>query len=112
MLKQQERYRIAAGCRLLELAPSSYYYCPVEKDEQDMQTAIEEIAGKYTTYGSRRIAQELRRSPYRLQVNRKRVQRLMGQMGLLAAVKQRKQGTTNSQHPYPRYPNLVKDLQN
>lgn len=111
MLKHQEEYPIAAGCRLLELAPSSYYYCPVEKDEQGMQAAIEEIAGRFSTYGSRRIAQELRRHPYRLLANRKRVQRLMGHMGLLVAVKPRKQSATNSQHPYPRYPNLIKDLQ-
>ena len=96
---------------MLELATSSYYYRPVEKDERDVQVAIEEIAGQFPTYGSRRIAQELRRSPYRLQVNRKRAQRLMGQMGLLIRAKPRKQSTTNSQHPYPRYPNLIKDLQ-
>ena len=39
--------------------------------------------------------------------NRKRVQRLMRELGLLRPVKRRVRRTTNSQHPWPRYPNLV-----
>ena len=34
----------------------------------------------------------------------------MAAKGLLRPVKRRKRRTTNSQHPYPRYPNLVKGL--
>lgn len=44
-------------------------------------------------------------------VNRKRARRIMAAKKLLRPVKRRKRRTTDSQHPYPRYPNLVKELQ-
>jgi putative transposase len=72
--------------------------------------AMHEIAGQFPTYGKRRMTHQLRRPPYQLVVNHKRVQRLMGQEGLLQPRKRIKCRTTNSQHPYPRYTNLVKDL--
>ena len=40
----------------------------------------------------------------------KRVRRLMGAMGLTGHAPPRRCRTTNSDHPYPRYPNLVADL--
>jgi len=83
----------------------------VEVDEADVEAAIEAIAGQFPTYGTRRIAQQIRRPPYQLSVNRKRVKRIMAQKGLLKPVKKRKRRTTNSEHPYPRYPNLVKGLE-
>jgi transposase InsO family protein len=52
----------------------------------------------------------MRRKPYQLVVNHKRIQRLMRAEGLLQPVKRRTCRTTNSVHPYPRYPNRVKDL--
>jgi transposase InsO family protein len=54
---------------------------------------------------------QLRRRPYGYGVNRKQIQRLARQEGLLRPVKRRKTRTTNSQHPYPRYENLVKNLE-
>lgn len=53
---------------------------------------------------------QLRRKPYSYRVNRKRIQRLARKFGLLKPVKRRKTRTTDSQHPYPRYENLVKNL--
>ena len=44
-------------------------------------------------------------------VNRKHIQRLARRLGLLRPVKRWKKRTTNSQHPYPRYENLVKNLE-
>ena len=111
MLHQEESYPVQAGCGLLGLAPSTYYYQPVLSDESELETAIEAIAGQYPTYGTRRVTHQLRRAPYCLQVNRKRVQRVMRQKDLLRPVKRRKKRTTDSQHPYPRYPNLVKQLE-
>jgi transposase InsO family protein len=58
----------------------------------------------------RRVTHQLRRSPHEMGVNRKRVRRIMAQKGLLRPVKRSKKRTTDSEHPYPRYPNLVKDL--
>jgi putative transposase len=110
MLNQEESYPVGAACDLLELPRSTFYYRPVVADESVLETAIEEIAGQYPTYGTRRVTHQLRRTPYQMQVNRKHVRRIMAQKGLLRLQKRRKKRTTDSEHPYPRYSNLVKDL--
>ena len=106
-----EGYPIKAGCELLDLPRSSYYYPPVQADESAVEDAIDEIAGQFPTYGTRRVMHQLRRPPYEMQVNRKRVRRIMAQKGQLRPVKRSKKRTTDSEHPYPRYPNLVKELE-
>ena len=111
MLSEQEDYPVSVVCELLELSPSTYYYRPVESDGSELEAAIDEIAGQFPIYGTRRITNQLRRPPYRLTVNRKRVRRIMAEKELLRPVKRRKRRTTDSQHPYPRYPNLVKELE-
>lgn len=111
LLHDREGYPIKTGCELLDLPRSSYYYPPVQVDECAVEAAIDEIAGRFPTYGTRRIAHQLRRSPHEMQVNRKRVRRIMAQKGLLRPVKRSKKRTTDSDHPYPRYPNLVKELE-
>ena len=107
----KESYPVSMACDILGLAPSSYYYLAVGMDEHELETAIEEIAGQFPTYGTRRVTQQLRRPPYKITVNRKRVRRIMAEKKLLRPVKKRKRRTTDSQHPYPRYPNLVKGLE-
>jgi transposase InsO family protein len=109
-MNEQEGYPIRAGCELLELSRSTYYYPPMPVDESALETAIDEIAGEFPTYGSRRVTHQLRRAPHEMRVNRKRVRRIMAQKELLRPVKRVKKHTTDSNHPYPRYPNLVKDL--
>jgi len=98
-------------CDVVELPRSSYYYQAVEVNESELESAIDEIASRFPTYGTRRIAQQLRRKPYEMLVNRKRARRIMVAKKLLRTVKKRKRRTTDSQHPYPRYPNLVKTLE-
>lgn len=81
MFHERESYPVAKLCRLLGLPRGSYYRHGVEPDEQELRGAMEIVCGQFITYGSRRVTRELRRAPYRLTVNRKRIQRLMGQMG-------------------------------
>ena len=107
----QEGYSIRVACEVAELSRSSYYYRASEVEEGKLETAIQEIAGQFPTYGTRRVTHQLRRMPYQIHVNRKRVQRIMAQKKLLRPVKRSKKRTTDSQHPYPRYRNLVKDLE-
>ena len=111
MLSQKEGYPVAAACELLELPRSSHYYQPIQVDESEMEEKIEEIAEQFPTYGTRRITHQLRRPPNEMRVNRKRVHRIMAKKKLLLPVKGRKCRTTDSKHTYPRYPNLVKDLE-
>lgn len=98
---------VQAACEVLGLAHSTYYYRTQRQDESRLCTDLEQAAGQYPIYGSRRLTHQLRRTPYNYRINRKRIQRLMRQKGLLRPVKRAKCRTTNSQHPYPRYPNLV-----
>ena len=110
MLHEGDGYPVSSACELLELPHSTYYYRPVEVDECELEAAIEEIARQFSAYGTRRVSEQLRRSPYEMRVNRKRVWRIMAKKKLLRITKRRKRRTTDSQHPYPRYPNLVKEL--
>ena len=110
MLKEQE-YPLSVICDVLNMGRSTYYYKRVDQDESDLEEAIETVTGKYTKYGTRRVSQELRRAPYQMVVNRKRIQRKMRENGQLVPQKRQNRYTTNSNHPYPRYPNLVKDLE-
>lgn len=111
-LVAEHHYNVRQVCEFLELSPSSYYYQskPV-MDEEALEAAVRNIAGQYPTYGTRRITHQLRRPPYEYRVNRKRIQRIVRKNGLLRTVKRHKIRTTDSQHPYPRYENLVKGLE-
>ena len=103
-------YPVTVVCDVLECARSSYYHRPTEQPEEaELKEAIKAVAAEWPTYGYRRITAQLRRQD-RL-VNHKRVQRLMRLMGIQAKTKRKKRRTTNSEHDFPRYPNLVLGLE-
>jgi transposase InsO family protein len=110
MLAEEYAYPIRETCKLVGLSVSTYYYTSQAVDNSQLQGDLEVVLGEFPRYGTRRATHQLRRPPYSYQVNRKRVQRLMRQKGWLQPVKRYKYRTTNSDHPYPRYANLVKDL--
>jgi Transposase and inactivated derivatives len=98
-------------CRVLGVARSSYYHqASAKPDEAAIRQALEREASAYPTYGSRRLTVQLRRSADGWRINRKRIQRLMRRLGLIRPRKRRPPRTTNSQHGFRRYPNLVKTL--
>jgi len=94
---------------LVGCSRSSYYHQAKEPDETEIKAAIKDAAGEWPTYGYRRITAQLRRQGW--VVNRKRVRRLMQEMDIKAKIKRRSCRTTNSDHPFPRYPNLVQELE-
>jgi transposase InsO family protein len=102
---------VKVACQIVGLAHSTFYYQLQPEDESGLCTDLDQEAGRHPTYGSRRLTHQLRRGPYHYRVNRKHIQRLMRKKGLLRPVKRRKCRTTNSEHPYPRYPNLVAGLE-
>lgn len=96
----------------MKLPRSSYYYTPTvsvwkEKQDADLRDRIEQIVCEFAGYGYRRVTKQLHREG--VQVNHKKVLRIMHESSLLCAVKHSYKRTTNSQHPYPRYPNLLRD---
>jgi len=110
-LHEWYQYPISQACELASLPHSTFHYHSHKADESQLVADLKEVTGQYVTYGTRRVRSQLRRSPYGYRINRKRVQRIMRQKELLRPVKHRKCRTTDSDHPYPRYANLVKDLE-
>lgn len=103
-----QEYPISRVCAVLDCARSTYYHQRLEPDEQAVRHLVEEVAAAYPRYGYRRITHQLRRQGQ--VINHKRVQRILGELGLQARRKSQRKATTNSAHAYPRYPNLVEHL--
>lgn len=105
-------YPLTVVCRVLEAPRSSVYarqrVVPSPADSE-LRAHIERIAGQWPTYGYRRVTAQLQREGAGA-VNGKRVRCLMGELGLTGHAPRRRCRTTNSDHPYPRYPNLVTGL--
>lgn len=102
-------YPTRTVCRVLKVTPSSHYYRPVGRDEAALRVAIEELTGRWPTYGYRRITVELKRVGWR--VNHKRVARLMAEMGVQVKRKRAGRHTTDNDPDWPRFPNLVRDVE-
>jgi transposase InsO family protein len=110
-LKEWYGYSIQEGCQLLDLPRSSYYYVSHKADESQLEQDLKTVAGELPRYGSRRLCQQLQREPYGYSIGRYRIRRLMRQHHLLRKVRHKRFSTTNSDHAYPRYANLVKGLE-
>lgn len=110
-LVNQWGYSVRQACDFLDLAHNSYYYQKKERPNPQLEADLKLVAGQHPTYGTRRLMHQLRRKPYGYRVNRKQIQRLARKLVLLRPVKRFKTRTTDSQHPYPRYENLVKELE-
>jgi len=97
-------------CRLLSLSRSSVYYRPVDVSEDDLRLmkAIDEIHLEQPFRGSRRIRDELVDRGVTAKINRKKVQRLMQQMGLVALYPKKKTSVPGKGHKI--YPYLLKGL--
>ena len=104
-----EQLSVRRQCELIGLNRSSYYYRPVvvDNEEQQLMNLIDEQYTKTPFYGSRRISAWLKSQGY--QVNRKRVSRLMHQMGLKAIYPEKKTGGKGRAHRI--YPYLLNDIE-
>jgi transposase InsO family protein len=97
-------------CRATGWPRSSLYHKvapPV--DARRLRQALRRLAGRWPTYGYRRLTALLRREGYK--VNHKRVRRLMAEMGVGGKAPARRRRTTDSRHDFPRYSNLVEHLE-
>jgi putative transposase len=98
---------------MIGLATSTYYYKPKrsrqERDrvDADLRDQIEFVQTEYRCWGYRTVRAHLRRH-YGLQVNHKRIRRVMRKYDLLRRIRQRFIRTTDSDHSYRVYPNLLK----
>ena len=108
LLHAEQRYPLQLLCEVLDYPRSSFYYRAHPRDDTAARAAIAEAQAQWPTYGYRRITVEASRG--RVPLNSKRVRRLRRLMKLQRKIKAKKRRTTNSQHTFPRYPNLVQGL--
>jgi len=95
--------------QLLDISRSHFYYQPASVSVDDIRVMglMDKIFTDRPFYGSRRILQDLKQD-YQEQVNRKRVIRLMQEMGLEAIYPKKRITIPNLQHF--KYPYLLKNL--
>lgn len=103
-----EQYPKAVMCRVLGVSRSNLYRRSSMVPDEKLDAAMKDICAEFPCYGYRRVTAELRKQGWT--INRKRVARLMKTMGWQANKVVRKRRTTNSEHSFPRYPNLVEFL--
>lgn len=108
MIKGNQRIPVSCQCQLLAVPRSSVYARAWETSAADLilMRQLDELYLKWPFYGSRRLCEELRQRGVR--VNRKRVRRLMRQMGLRAVYP--KPRTSQPGRGHKIYPYLLNGL--
>jgi len=108
MIDRTHSLPVTQQCQLLDLARSSVYYQPTGVSDEDLRLMrrIDEMHLQRPFYGSRRIRDWLQDEGF--PVNRKRVQRLMRQMGIMALYP--KANTSRPGKGHKIYPYLLRGL--
>jgi len=108
MIDRMHSLPVTRQCQLLDLNRSSVYYQPVGVSDEDLRLMrlIDEIHLNRPFYGSRRVRDNLEDLGHT--VNRKKVQRLMRQMGIAALYP--KANTSRPGKGHKIYPYLLKGL--
>jgi transposase InsO family protein len=112
MEEEEERgvLSVSEMCQLLSLSRRGFYRLDLDAAQQDLalRDRIQGVALEWPAYGYRRVTAELKRQG--VLVNGKRILRLMRQDNLLCIRKRPFVKTTNSNHGFPIYPNLLPEL--
>ena len=107
--RHETRISIARQCELLSVSRSTVYYrpAPTNVEDAELRTQIDEIYTEMPFYGSRKIARELSHRNG-IKVNRKRVQRLMREMGIQAIHPGPRTSIPNVEHK--KFPYLLRNV--
>jgi putative transposase len=105
---EHPQIRVVRQCELIGLPRATYYYKSVGECALNIELMhlIDEIYTGHPYYGSRRLRACLHRQGY--VVNRKRVRRLMRQMGIVAIYP--KPRVTQALKEHEKFPYLLRDL--
>jgi putative transposase len=109
MVERSHDLPVVRQCQLLSLNRSTYYYRPqprVSEEELWLMRRIDEMHMQRPFLGSRRIRDWLYEEGH--DINRKRVQRLMRQMGIAALYPKKNTSKPGKEHKI--YPYLLKGL--
>jgi transposase InsO family protein len=99
----------------MNLPRSSFYYPPREKtpsqqeQEKALEGRVEALCLEFPRYGYRRVTAQLHREGFL--INHKRVLKIMRTNDLVCRPHRKWVRTTQSDHGYPLYPNLLKNYQ-
>jgi len=95
----------------MDIARSTFYYrrkALSSENGADLTDHIEAICLEFPGYGYRRVTKQLQHEGK--VINHKKVLRLMRESDLLCRVRRKWVKTTDSKHPFPRFPNLIKGM--
>ena len=101
---------------MIGLSQSTYYYQPKvprkdrDQADADLRDKIETLQANYSCWGYRTLRAQMYLR-YDLRVNGKRILRVMQKYDLFRHIKRRFIKTTDSEHGYPVYPNLLKGVE-
>ena len=100
---------IRSQCNILSINRSSLYYnaSPIPESEYHCMNLIDEIYTRYPFYGYRRITSHLKYY-HDLRINKKKIQRLMQNMGLRSVCPGPHTSKGNKLHP--KYPYLLQNI--
>jgi transposase InsO family protein len=112
MKEQGKQCHTTALCKVLNVSPSAYYQWlkdPDDKRGREEKELCEKILDLFAEscecYGSRRIFRRLRKECIRC--SRRRVCKLMRELGIMPKRRRRFRITTDSKHKFKAYPNLL-----
>lgn len=108
MVNRSEPLSITRQCELLDIPRSTFYHVPQPVSEEDLELMqlIDRCHTELPFYGSRRIKDWLKDEGH--VVNRKRIQRLMRTMGIVAVYPKQKLSQPNQAHRVYAY--LLRNL--
>jgi putative transposase len=109
MRQVQTEYPQMSVRQLCEISRSWFSACPANAEpsveEVALRDAIEQLVLEFPGYGYRRVTHALQRAGWT--VNHKRVLRVMREEALLCQLQRQFVVTTDSQHGYRTYPNVL-----
>lgn len=103
-----EEYPKASVAEALGVSRGRFYATPKPKDETALLEQVGSVAAEFVRYGERRLCAELKRRG--TEVGRMKMRRLMRVLKISSKPAPRLTRTTNSNHDFERYPNLLKEL--
>ncbi len=110
--KNPKKYKLTTLCKTLNVsrnAFNNYAKKPViDVNTKSILDNIKNIIANTRKYGYRRVSKQLKNN--NIIVNHKKVLKLMHDNNLLCKSKKSFKVTTNSNHPFPKYKNLIKNL--
>ena len=108
----QEEFSVSLMCQMMDVSRSQYYAwlkqpkTAREIENETLMIIIKELFNtSRKTYGTRRLKKQLAEKGWK--VSRRRIGRLLKEMGLSCKTKRKFKATTDSKHNHPIAPNLL-----